>query len=278
MASAPRPMISGLLLLTLAAAPIAAQYTPPADPTPLQTTFVAWDSLVAKHTSGGESRAVFDNPTLALDKFEMHVTTLLPGKSSHPVHQHPWEEMLYIKEGTLDLSINGQIQQAGPGSLVFLASHDPHNGTNRGAVPATYYVINFVTDRVHSVADRPALEQAVPGSQGSAIIDCDHAATTPTDTGSRANILDRPTLTFKRFVIHITTLNEGQHTKPAMLDDGNELFIVRSGSLEATVNGISCRLREGSFFYCAPNDRRALRNVGKGPASYLVLKVVSDRS
>lgn len=271
-------MIPCLLLLPLAAAPIAAKYAPPADPTPLATTFVAWDSLVGKPTAAGISRPVFDQAAQALEKFELHVTMLLPGKSSHPVHQHPWEEMLYVKEGTIDVSLHGETHSAGPGSLVFLAAHDPHNGTNRGTAPATYYVINFVTDRIRSVPDRPAFAQAVPGLQASEVIDCNHAATTPTDTGSRANLVDRPTLTFKRFVLHITTLNEGQRTKPAMLDEGNELFIVRSGSLEATVNGISCRLREGSFFYCAPNDRRALRNVGKGPASYLVLKVVSDHS
>lgn len=267
-----------LALDCLGAPPIAVSYGPPSDAKCLGTTFVDWDSLSGKPTGVGVFRPVFDNPTPALEKFEMHVTTLLPGKMSHPIHQHPWEEMLFIKEGSVDLSINGITHAAGPGSLAFLASHDPHNAINNGAVPATYYVINFVTGRVHTVADKPAAEQAVPGLLGSAVFACDSIASTPTPTGARVNIVDAPTLTFKRLSVHITTLNPGQRTKPALIDEGDELFIVRSGALEAMVNGVACRLKAGSFFYCAPNDRRSLRNLGPGPTRYLVIKVVSDRS
>lgn len=280
--SAPRLLISCTIfagvLRCAAAAPIAVKYGPPSDRSVLGTTFVDWDSLSGKPTGVGVFRPVFDNPTPALEKFEMHVTTLLPGKMSHPVHQHPWEEMLFIKEGSVDVSANGVLHAAGPGSLVFLASHDPHNAINDSAAPATYYVINFVTGRVHTVADRPAAEQAVPGLLGSTVFACDRLASTPTPTGARVNVVDAPTLTFKRLSVHLTTLNPGQRTEPALIDEGDELFIVRKGVLEATVNGIACRLKAGSFFYCAPNDRRSLRNVGSGPASYLLIKVVSDRS
>ena len=54
--------------------------------------------------------------------------------------------MLLIKEGTLQPTINGVKQQpAGPGSLIFFASHDVHNATNVGDKPTTYYVINYYT-------------------------------------------------------------------------------------------------------------------------------------
>ncbi|HEY3756896.1 MAG TPA: cupin domain-containing protein [Opitutaceae bacterium] len=261
-----------------AAAPIVVKYGPPSHSTPLGTTFVAWDTLVAKPTGVGVMRPVFDNPTPALDKFEMHISTLLPGKMSHPIHEHPWEEMLFIKEGTIDATVHGELQHAGPGSLVFFASHDPHNAINNSTEPATYYVINFVTDRVHTVADKPAAEQAVPGMLGSGVFDTDHLPSTPNATGSRVNVVDSPTLTFKRLSIHTTTLNVGQQTKSDLVDDGNELFIIRSGEVEVMANGIACRLKAGSFFYAAPNDRRGLRNIGTTPASYLVIKVVSDQS
>jgi quercetin dioxygenase-like cupin family protein len=178
----------------------------------------------------------------------------------------------------VELSINGQPHRAGPGSLVFFASHDPHNLTNVGDTPATYYVINFCTDLVHTVADKPAAEQAVPGKLGSSVIDCDRLAATKTATGSRISVFDSPTLTFLRLSSHITKLDAGQSTAPDIVDSGDELFILKSGQLEATVNGITTRINEGSFFYCAPNDKRTFRNIGAGPAAYQVIKVVSAKT
>ncbi len=260
------------------AQPVVNTYKPPTNSTPLLTTFVAWDALAVRTSAVGETRAVFDNPTSTLEKFEMHITTLKPGMASHPVHQHAWEEILLVKEGDLEVSINGQKQHAGPGNLIFYASHDPHNATNIGDKPATYYVINFVTDLVRTTPDRPAIEQAVPGKLPSSVFDCDHATATPSATGSRAIVVNSPTLTFQQFSTHISTLNVGASTKPDVTDPGDELFIVRAGLLEATINGITCRLKEGSFFYCAPNDKRTFKNIGPTPAAYQVIKIVSAKT
>jgi uncharacterized cupin superfamily protein len=258
--------------------PVEVRYSPPAHSAVLGTTFVDWDSLLPRYTPVGRAVSVFDNPTAALVKFEVHITTLRPGMFSHAVHHHAWEEMLLIKEGNVEVSINGEKHPAGPGFLVFFASHDPHNLKNVGTTDATYYVINFVTDLVHVAVDRPAVEQAVPGKLGSSVIDCDGLARTATPTGSRVAVLDSPTLTFQRLVVHITTLNPGESTRSDMIDPGDELFIIRSGFLEATVNGVTSRMKEGSLFYCAPNDKRTFENIGAVPASYQVFKVLSDKS
>ncbi|HVW22403.1 MAG TPA: cupin domain-containing protein [Opitutaceae bacterium] len=275
------PLSAALLLLSaagLSAQPVASKLTPASHQATLLTTFVDWDSLPPRTTPVGLSRAVFDNPTPTLEKFEMHITSLRPGMRSHPVHHHPWEEMLLIKEGDVEVSINGVKHRAGPGYLIFFASHDPHNLTNVGSTLATYYVINFYTDKVHRVADKPASEQNVPGMFASAVIDCDGLKATPTKTGSRVTIVDSPTLTFDRLGSHITTLNPGQGTAADMVDNGDELFVIRQGEVGVAVNGVACRMHAGSFFYCAPNDKRTLRNLGSGPASYQVIKIISARS
>jgi quercetin dioxygenase-like cupin family protein len=256
--------------------PVEVKYSPPKEAAPLATTFVDWDSLTPRYTPVGVSRAVFDNPTVTLPKLEVHITTLRPGMLSHAVHHHAWEEMLLIKEGQLEVSINGQKHAAGPGCLVFFASHDPHNAKNVGTTDATYYVINFCTDLVHTVPNEPAAQQAVPGKLGSCVMDCNSLAPTATPTGSRVQVVDSPTLTFARLACHITTLNAGQTTKTDMVDEGEEIFVVKTGELEARVNGVSCRLKEGSLYYCAPNDKRTFRNIGAGAVSYQVIKVVAS--
>jgi len=276
-----RPLLLALLLAPAAAVlaqPVANNYAPPTHPAILGTTFVDWDSLAVRITPVGQSRAVFDNPTPTLEKLEVHITTLRPGMSSHPIHQHAWEEMLLIKEGSVEVSINGQIHPAGPGALIFFASHDPHNLKNVGTTPATYYVINFATDLVHTVPNQPASEQAVSGKLPSSVIDCDRLPVTATPMGGTVTVLNSPTLTFLHLGSHITTLNVGQSSKPDIIDNGDELFILKTGTLEASVNGVTARLKEGSFFYCAPNDKRTLRNIGTVPASYQVIKVISAKT
>ena len=257
---------------------IAVTYGPPSHSNILGSTFVNWDAMIAKPTDVGEYRAVFDNPTPTLEKLEVHVTTLLPGKSSHPPHHHPWEEMLVIKEGELEVTLNGQPRHARSGSLVFFAAHDPHNARNSSDQPVTYYVINFYTDLVHTVPNKPAAEQAVPGRLPSSIFDCNALPVTATATGSTVNIVNSPTLTFLNLSSHITTLNVGESTRAEQLDPGDEIFVLKSGLLEATVNGVTSRIKEGSLFYCAPNDKRGFRNMGSTPTSYMVIKVVSDKT
>jgi quercetin dioxygenase-like cupin family protein len=278
-------LLSGALTLTVGAQtqpsavpPVAVKYAPPGHANVLGTTFVDWDSLTVRTTPIGQQRSVFDNPTPTLEKFEVHITTLRPGMLSHPVHQHAWEEMLLIKEGDVDVQINGQKHHAGPGYLIFFASHDPHNLQNVGTTPATYYVINFYTDLVHTTPDKPAAEQAVAGKLPSSVIDCNSIPPTATATGSTTTVVNSPTLTFLTLSSHITMLNAGQSTRVDITDSGDELFILKSGQLEASVNGITARLKEGSLFYCAPNDKRTFKNIGATPAAYQVIKVVSDKT
>lgn len=258
--------------------PVEVKYSPPTHTTMLGTTFVDWDSLVPKYTPVGQLRSVFDDPTPTLEKLEMHITTLRPGMVSHAIHHHPWEEMLLIKEGDVEVSINGQKYGAGPGYLIFYASHDPHNIKNVGKTDATYYVINFYTSLLHTVPDKPAIQQAVPGMLASGVIDCNSLTPTPTPTGSRVSVLDSPTLTFQRLSVHITTLNAGQSTRVDMVDPGDEIFIIKSGEMQATINGVTSRMKEGSLFYCAPNDKRTFKNIGATPATYQVFKVVTEKS
>jgi quercetin dioxygenase-like cupin family protein len=257
---------------------VVSSYAPPTQSSVLATTFVDWDSLVPTSTPVGQIRHVFDNPTVAMDKLEVHITTLNPGKESHPVHRHPWEEILLVKDGDFEVSVNGHKEHAGPGAMVFLASNDPHNARNIGTKPATYYVINFVTDLSHAASAKSAAEQAVPGKLASSVIDCDRLPSTPTPSGSRVVCVNSPTLTFLALESHITTLNVGHQTAANIIDANDEIAVIKSGQVEVTVNGIASRMNEGSLLYWAPNDKRNLRNVGSTPTSYQVIRVTSAKS
>ena len=117
----------------------------PAPPKPkLGSGVFDWNQLVAKPTKIGARREVFDAPTATLGNLECHITTVNPGEAPHAPHRHPDEELIVIKEGTLEVMVNGVTRQAGPGSLVFFAANDFHGMRNAGAASATYYVLRVV--------------------------------------------------------------------------------------------------------------------------------------
>jgi quercetin dioxygenase-like cupin family protein len=105
-----------------------------------------WNSLVAKPNNVGAVRSVFRGPTATLKELEMHITTLNPGETSHPPHKHPNEELIVIREGTVETLSNGEWKRLGPGSVIFNASNELHGLKNVGTTAATYHVINWKTD------------------------------------------------------------------------------------------------------------------------------------
>ena len=75
------------------------------------------------------------------ESLEVHETTLPPGGMPHPAHHHAHSEMWLIREGTVQLTINGASHVIGPGSVGFVHSNDEHGIKNVGTTPATYFVV-----------------------------------------------------------------------------------------------------------------------------------------
>lgn len=102
-----------------------------------------WTSFKASPTKTGEVRKVFQAPTATLDELECHITTLRPGESPHAPHQHADEEIIVIKEGTIETFQDGKTSRVGPGSIIFQAANKMHAVKNVGDTPATYFVFKW---------------------------------------------------------------------------------------------------------------------------------------
>ena len=107
------------------------------------STIFDWSSMSAEPNKTGTVRKVVQAPTATLDELEIHVTTLNKGETPHPPHQHPDEELVIIKEGTVESLVNGQLKRVGPGSIIFQAANQLHSIRNVGDGPAVYHVIKW---------------------------------------------------------------------------------------------------------------------------------------
>jgi len=108
-----------------------------------KSTVYPWSTDDTKMNEWGAVRQVMRAPTPTLDELEIHISTLNPGKSPHAPHQHVHEELLIVKDGTLETFQSGATRRVGPGGIIFQASNELHNVTNVGPTPATYVVIGW---------------------------------------------------------------------------------------------------------------------------------------
>jgi len=113
-----------------------------AKPLMLSSTF-NWADLKPVPTKVGERRAVFDASTPALANLECHITTLNPGAAPHSSHRHPEEELMIVKEGTLETLQEGRTNVVTAGGIIFQASNEFHGLRNIGSNNATYFVIKI---------------------------------------------------------------------------------------------------------------------------------------
>ena len=122
-----------------------------------------WEKLTVKPSKVGAYRKVCQAPTATLDELECHITTLNPGQAAHPPHQHADEELLIVKEGTVESLVAGDWVKLGPGSVIFQAANIDHAIRNAGDVPATYHVIKWNSPGMLAKRDAAkAAEKAAP--------------------------------------------------------------------------------------------------------------------
>jgi quercetin dioxygenase-like cupin family protein len=135
-----RIQLAALIVLVAAASSLA---TLAAQKRVQKSTVYEWSTTDTKPNDWGAVRQVMRTPTPTLDELEIHISTLAPGKSPHAPHQHEHEELLIVKEGTLETFQSGATRRVGPGGIIFQASNELHNVTNVGTSPATYFVIGW---------------------------------------------------------------------------------------------------------------------------------------
>jgi quercetin dioxygenase-like cupin family protein len=114
-------------------------------PAKLASTIFDWEKMQPTPTANGVRRDLFEGPTATVDKLHCHITTLKPGANSGEPRRHLQEEVIIIKEGQVEATVDGRTQTVGPGSVIFFAANAVTRLRNAGEVPATYTVVYYFT-------------------------------------------------------------------------------------------------------------------------------------
>jgi quercetin dioxygenase-like cupin family protein len=71
--------------------------------------------------------------------------------------------------------------------------------------------------------------------------------------------------------IHETRQEVGAPHEPIDIHLHNEIWLVREGTVELTVNGTAHRMEAGDIGICIAGDKHHIQNVGDTPATYFVV-------
>jgi mannose-6-phosphate isomerase-like protein (cupin superfamily) len=111
------------------------------DENALPSSTFLFETLPVKASDNAEIRAILKGQLATGESVEVHETTLKAGGAPHPPHHHEHSEMWLIREGTVELTINGVSSRIGPGGMGFVRSKEEHGIKNVGATAATYFVV-----------------------------------------------------------------------------------------------------------------------------------------
>jgi len=113
----------------------------------LPSGIFSYDELKVQKNSTTEIRQMFTGGTHSGYRIDLHETALAAGQMPHAPHRHVHEELVLVREGTLEVTVGTKPSRVGPGSAVYVASNEEHGWKNVGTSPAKYFVMALGDDK-----------------------------------------------------------------------------------------------------------------------------------
>jgi len=127
------------LIPSFSAAQKASEATRP--PAMLRTMAYPFETLKMRAAENTRTWPILHGNTHTGVLLDLHETELVPGAAPHPPHRHAHEEMLFVREGEVELILPSGTTRLASGSCAYVASNDLHGYRNPGNTPAKYFVL-----------------------------------------------------------------------------------------------------------------------------------------
>lgn len=117
----------------------------------------------------------------------------------------------------------------------------------------------------------PQLEQS--GDLPSATFPFDKLPMHASDTAAIRSVMKGKLATGESMEVHETTLPPGATPHLPHRHTHSEMWLIREGTVDITVNNTTTRLGPGSIGFVRSNDQHGIKNVGLTPATYFVVAI-----
>jgi len=107
---------------------------------------VKMKAFAADGKAVGSVGVYLEGDTPASRKFVAGRFVLEPGKTPHPPHTHPEEEVMIVESGHGEIFCDGRTTKVGPGSVMYTAPEAPHGIVNTGDAPIVFYYVKWAAE------------------------------------------------------------------------------------------------------------------------------------
>jgi (S)-ureidoglycine aminohydrolase len=232
----------------------------------LPSALFSWSKAPTKQSGTLTQRPVINGSTLDLKSLKVHTTTLAPGQRNHPpVAYTDQEELVIVKDGLLNVTINGTTTQLGAGGLAMIIAGDKQSVQNASDKPVIYYVLVFKGKEAVNI------ERGRKGG-GSFVQDWKDYKVKQTDKGESRPIFDQPSSMFRRFEVHATALNPGFASHAAHTHRVEEIILMIKGTGEMQMCEVFHKAIPGDVMFVNSMVPHAIKNTGKEQCGYFAIQ------
>ncbi|MGC9292145.1 MAG: cupin domain-containing protein [Acidobacteriaceae bacterium] len=107
------------------------------------------DLEVEKKGKDREYVPVFEGTTSDGQHMTLHESGVGPGGVVHEAYRHSGDELFLVREGTLEVEIEGKRSELGPGSVAYVASNTEYAVRNTSKEWTRYFVFFFGPSQPH---------------------------------------------------------------------------------------------------------------------------------
>ena len=226
-----------------------------------------WSDLKPHHVAGHTERQLLNGSTTALARLDVRGITIDANHATDSVivaHKDD-EVMLIVKDGVISVTLEGRRRLIGPGSIALSLPGDALVVSNPGAAPATYYQFAY---RSRAPMDITRGRNA----GGSFVVDWNDVPVEKTPTGYRRQPFDRPTAMYRRFEVHVSTLNPGLMNHAPHTHTAEEFVLMRSGDVRMFISTPRHDASAGDLIFLASSVLHGGENLTSVPTEYFAMQ------
>jgi (S)-ureidoglycine aminohydrolase len=225
-----------------------------------------WDTLTTAIEDTRVRKQIMEGSTTSLAHFEVHASTIQPGKAPHLPHTHAdEEELIIVKEGRIKVTINRSSNLLGPGSIAYAIPSDEYGIINEGTEQACYYVFKYKSRL-------PMDLQKAKQNGGSFMINWDTVSVKKTDKGHRREFFNKATSQLVKFEMHTTALNAGLDSHAPHTHMEEEIILLLKGNVTMHIGDNFYPAGPGDVIFLPSGVSHALMNTGKEQCEYFAFQ------
>ncbi|MHB1957993.1 MAG: cupin domain-containing protein [Acidobacteriaceae bacterium] len=115
----------------------------------LPSAIYDFKDLKVEKSKGRDYIPVFEGTTSNGQHLSMHESGVAPGGVVHEMYSHPGDELFLVREGMLEVEMEGKRCQVGPGGVAYVASNTRYAVRNTGKEWTRYFVFLFGPSHPH---------------------------------------------------------------------------------------------------------------------------------